>query len=83
MTAKFTENDSFAHSNSITNSFRRSHNCVDITSISPQYLVLEVPPMLAIGLQFAIRPLILTLQGKIVHGGNFMPKKKAKKKKKH
>jgi hypothetical protein len=40
--------------------------------------------MLAIGLQFAIRPLILTLQGKIVHGGNFMPaKKKAKKKKKH
>jgi len=40
--------------------------------------------MLAIGLQFAIRPLILALQGKIVHGGNFMPaKKKAKKKKKH
>jgi hypothetical protein len=40
--------------------------------------------MPAIGLRFAVRPRFLTLQGKIVHGGNFMPaKKKAKKKKKH
>src|SRR2546421_10204978 len=31
------------------------HNYVDITGISPQYLVLEVTPMPAIGLQFATR----------------------------
>jgi hypothetical protein len=42
--------------------------------------------MLRIGQQFATRALVpTTLQGKIVHGGNFMPAKKkaAKKKKKH
>jgi hypothetical protein len=39
--------------------------------------------MLRLGQQFEIRP-FTTLQGKIVHGGNFMAaKKKAKKKKKH
>jgi hypothetical protein len=40
--------------------------------------------MPAIGLQLRSGSDFLTLQGKIVHGGNFMPaKKKAKKKKKH
>jgi hypothetical protein len=58
-------------------------NCIDNSINTPQYLVLTTPPMLRLGQQLEIRP-FTTLQGKIVHGGNFMPaKKKAKKKKKH
>jgi hypothetical protein len=60
-----------------------SQNCIDNSINTPQYLVLRTRPMLRLGQQFEIRP-FTTLQGKIVHGGNFMAaKKKAKKKKKH
>jgi hypothetical protein len=60
-----------------------AQNCIDNSINTPQYLVLRTPPMLRLGQQLEIRP-FTTLQGKIVHGGNFMPaKKKAKKKKKH
>jgi hypothetical protein len=56
-------------------------NSVDNESNSPQYLGVESLPLLQLGIDFELRA---PLQGKIVHGGNFMPaKKKAAKKKKH
>jgi len=59
-------------------------NCVDN---HPQYSAISASVNRARGLDWAAirKPgLGSTSQGKIVHGGNFMPaKKKAKKKKKH
>jgi hypothetical protein len=59
----------------------RSKNSVDNECNSHQYLGVGSLPLLHLGSDFNQA----SLQGKIVHGGNFMPAKKkaAKKKKKH
>jgi hypothetical protein len=60
-------------------------NFVDIGTHNAQYLVVSSVPMQVLGLRWQmLGPSYEPLQGKIVHGGDFMPaKKKAKKKKKH
>jgi hypothetical protein len=56
-------------------------NSIDNESNSPQYLGVASLRLLQLGNDFEFGA---PFQGKIVHGGNFMPaKKKAAKKKKH
>jgi hypothetical protein len=56
------------------------HNYVDFIPDKTQYLGIEIATIHFLGWQSQIK----AMQGKIVHGGNFMPaKKKAAKKKKH
>jgi hypothetical protein len=59
-------------------------NCVDIESNTPQYLGVKTSFLLSDGVFESSDP-VRALQGKIVHGGDFMATKKkaAKKKKKH
>jgi hypothetical protein len=60
-------------------------NCVDNADNPTQYLVVCELLMLLIGsIELQSGPAFYDPQGKIAHGGTFMPaKKKAKKKKKH
>jgi hypothetical protein len=59
-------------------------NSIDTSFIVPQYLVLEGPAVLSIGLVFqATGPAVQISQGKTFNGGSFMATKKKAKKKKH
>jgi hypothetical protein len=59
-------------------------NSVDTSFIVPQYLGLEGPAVLSVGLVFqATGPAVQISQGKTFNGGSFMATKKKAKKKKH